>query len=62
MTDQPEKIRETEDAEADFEGHKLTGPEKAADTTDTMAAADEDADFEGHRFGPDKAAGTEKLV
>ncbi len=68
MTDQPEKRhepeahRETEDAEADFEGQRHAGPEKTADTSDMRAATeDEGADFEGHRHaGPEKHAGPER--
>ena len=58
MTDQPEQRKETEDVDADFEGHRLTGPEKAADISDTRAATDDDgADFEGHKMtGPEKSA------
>jgi hypothetical protein len=59
MTDQPEKKSLTEDVEADFEGQRLSGPErigKKSDISDVKAANDDDtADFEGHRFhGPEK--------
>ena len=40
MTDQPEKKSETEDVDADFEGHRLGGPEKIGklgDITDVKA-------------------------
>jgi len=58
MSDSTEKHGETEDVEADFEGHRFAGPEKLADITDVKAANDDDgADFEGHRFaGPEKLA------
>ena len=58
MTDQPEQRKETEDVDADFEGHRITGPEKAADISDTRMATDDDgADFEGHVMkGPEKSA------
>jgi hypothetical protein len=48
MTDQPEKTseNETEDAEADFEGHRRT---LSAPSDSTAATDDDDADFEGHR-------------
>ncbi len=52
MTDQPEKKSETEDVEADFEGHKIkVAPEDAKTATD-----DDSADFEGHKMvlGPEK--------
>ena len=59
MTDQPEKKSETEDVDADFEGHRLSGPEKLGklgDIADVKGASDDDgADFEGHRLsGPEK--------
>jgi len=56
MTDQPEKKSETEGA--DFEGHRLSGPERLSDITDVKAANEDDgADFEGHRLsGPDVKA------
>ena len=52
MTDQPEKKSETEEVDADFEGHRLSGPERASrDITDVKAANEDDgADFEGHRL------------
>ncbi len=64
MTDQPEKKSETEDVEADFEGHRLSGPEKLSDISDVKAAsADDGADFEGHRLaGPEKIAKIAKLA
>ena len=48
MTDQPEKKSETEteDAEADFEGHRKSYP---APSDAKAATDDDDADFEGHR-------------
>ena len=57
MTDQPEKKSETEDV--DFEGHRLSGPEKIGklgDITDVKSANEDDgADFEGHRlYGAEK--------
>lgn len=52
MNDQPEKMSETEDVEADFEGQKLSGPEKLGDMDDVKSTADDDgADFEGHMLG-----------
>ena len=45
MTDQPEKKSETEDVDADFEGHRLSGPEKSSklgDITDVKAANEDD--------------------
>ena len=60
MTDQPEKKSETEDVDADFEGHRLSGPEKLSrlsDITDVKSRDDDGADFEGHRLsGPDVKA------
>jgi hypothetical protein len=58
MTDQPEKMSETEDVDADFEAHRLAGsPERTADTTDVKSNTEDVADFEGHRFsGPEKIA------
>lgn len=65
MTDQPEKKGETEDVEADFEGHRLGSPEKVGrlgDITDVKAANDDGADFEGHRLsGPEKIGKVSKL-
>ena len=54
MTDQPERVHETEETEDDFEGHRNSDPERSGD----VAAADEnEADFEGHRHhGPDRNA------
>ena len=60
MTDQPEKKSETEDVDADFEGHRLSGAGEdraSSATSPTSKAANEDdgADFEGHRLvGPEK--------
>ena len=54
MTDQPEKKSETEDVEADFEGHRQKG---GGAPSDAKSATDDDsADFEGHRMvsGPEK--------
>ncbi|MCY7303786.1 MAG: hypothetical protein LH654_12300 [Thermoleophilia bacterium] len=52
MTDQPEKKSETEDVEADFEGHKI----KVAPSDAKTATDDDSADFEGHKMvlGPEK--------
>ena len=59
MTDQPERKSETEDVDADFEGQRLSGPEKIGklgDITDVQSANEDDgADVEGHRLsGPEK--------
>jgi len=59
MTDQPEKRGETEDAEADFVGHKRqpTAPSEAQAATD-----DDGADFEGHMHkGPEKRLDGKRL-
>jgi hypothetical protein len=66
MTDQPEKKGANEDVEADFEGHRLGGPEKLGrhgDISDVKGASDDDtADFEGHRLGgPEKIGKIGKL-
>jgi len=62
MTDQPEKKGETEDVDADFEGHRLAGPERLSDITDVKSATDDDSDFEGHRLaGPEKISKISKL-
>ena len=55
MTDQPEVKFATEEVKADFEGHKLSGPEKLSDVADVKSTLDDDGpDFEGHRLsGPD---------
>jgi hypothetical protein len=58
MTDQPEKRGETEDVEADFEGHK-----HANASSDAQAVTDDDgADFEGHMHkGPEKRLDGKRL-
>ena len=53
MTDQPEKKSETEDDDADFEGHRLSGAgaSRASDITDVKGTTTTtSADFEGHRL------------
>jgi len=58
MTDQPERKNETEEAAADFEGHRLQGPDFKQGIGDVKQATDDDADFEGHRLmGPDVKQG-----
>ena len=60
MTDQPEKKSATEDVKMDFEGHRLSGPERKGDITDVKSTTDDDgeADFEGHKLGgPDEKIG-----
>jgi hypothetical protein len=51
MTDQPEKKSETEDVDADFEGHSMDVKGVKGDISDVKGATDDDgADFEGHSF------------
>jgi hypothetical protein len=58
MTDLPEKKSATTDEGADFEGQKLSSPERKSDTVDRKSLVDEDGpDFEGHRLaGPERKA------